>query len=99
MEKPIQVLWDNQAKADLKLIFEFLKLKSLQGARNVINDIVVQSKNIHFAEQYQLDEFLGEPYRRMIVRDFKIIYKVHSETEIRILQIFDCRQDQRIRKE
>jgi len=75
MKKPIQVLWDNQAKADLKLIFDFLQLKSLQGAKNVVNDIVAQSKNIHFAEQYQVDEFLGAPYRRMIIRNYKIIYK------------------------
>jgi addiction module RelE/StbE family toxin len=93
MQKPIIILWDNQAKADLKLIFEFIRLKSPQGARNVIRDIVLQSKNIHFVEQYQVDEFLGEPYRRMIVRDYKVIYKIHSETEIRILQIFDTRQN------
>lgn len=93
MSKPINIFWDNQAKADLRLIFEFIKLKSLQGAINVIRDIVAQSKNIHFTEQYQVDEFLGEPYRRMIVRDYKIIYKIHSETEIRILQIFDTRQN------
>lgn len=70
-----------------------LLIKSPQGAKNVIRDIVTQSKNIHFVEQYQVDEFLGEPYRRMIVRDYKIIYKIHSETEIRILQIFDTRQN------
>ena len=93
MKKPIQILWDNQAKADLKLIFEFIKLKSPQGAKNVIRDIIIQSKCIHFAEQYQVDEFLGEPYRRMVVRNYKIIYKVQSETEIRILQIFDTRQN------
>jgi addiction module RelE/StbE family toxin len=93
MQKPIIILWDNQAKADLKLIFEFIRLKSPQGARNVIRDIVLQTKNIHFVEQYQVDEFLGEPYRRMIVRDYKVIYKIHSETEIRILQIFDTRQN------
>lgn len=93
MGKPIRILWDNQAKADLKLIFDFLQLKSPQGAKNVIRDIVKQSKNIHFTEQYQVDEFLGEPYRRMIVRNYKIIYKIHSETEIRILQIFDTRQN------
>lgn len=93
MQKPISILWDYQAKSDLKLIFEFIKLKSLQGAKNVISDIVIQSKNIHFVEQYQIDEFLGEPYRRMIVRDYKIIFKIHSETEIRILQIFDTRQN------
>lgn len=98
MKKPIQVLWDNQAKADLKLIFDFLQLKSLQGAKNVVNDIVIQSKNIHFAEQYQVDEFLGAPYRRMIIGNYKIIYKVHSETEIRILQIFDTRQNQHLFK-
>jgi len=94
MGKPIRIIWDNQAKADLKLIFDFLQLKSPQGAKNVIRDIVTQSKNIHFTEQYQVDEFLGEPYRRIIVRNYKIIYKIHSETEIRILQIFDTRQDQ-----
>jgi len=93
MQNPIIILWDNQAKADLKLIFEFIKLKSLQGALNVISDIVVQSKNIHFVEQYQVDDLLGEPYRRIVVRDYKIIYKIHSKTEIRILQIFDNRQN------
>ncbi|MFE3868643.1 type II toxin-antitoxin system RelE/ParE family toxin [Flavobacterium sp. LS2P90] len=92
MQKSITILWDNQAKADLKLIFEFIKLKSPQGAKNVITDIVAQSKNIHFVEQYQVDEFLGEPFRRMIVRDYKVIYKIHSKNEIRILQIFDTRQ-------
>ena len=93
MQKPIKILWDNEAKSDLKLIFEFIKLKSLQGAKNVVRDIVAQSKNIYFAEQYQVDEFLGEPYRRMIVRDYKIIYKINSQKEIRILQIFDTRQN------
>ena len=58
MQTSIIILWDNQAKADLKLIFEFIKLKSPQGARNIIRDIVIQSKNIYFVEQYQVDEFL-----------------------------------------
>lgn len=58
MQTSIIILWDNQAKALLKLIFEFIKLKSPRGARNVIRDIVIQSKNIYFVEQYQVDEFL-----------------------------------------
>lgn len=93
MSGPIKILWDNEAKADLKLIFEYLKLKSPQAAKNVVKDIVNQSKNIHFTEQYQVDEFLGEPYRRMVVRNYKLIYKIQSESEIRILQIFDTRQN------
>lgn len=93
MSRPIKILWDNEVKADLKLIFEYLKLKSPQAAKNVVQDIVNQSKNIHFTEQYQVDEFLGEPYRRMVVRNYKLIYKIQSESEIRILQIFDTRQN------
>ena len=93
MIKVEKVKWDNQAKADLKLIFEYIKLDSLQNAKKVINEIISHSKSIKFVEQYQVDEILGEPYRRMIVRDYKIIYKIHSETEIRILQIFDSRQN------
>jgi plasmid stabilization system protein ParE len=93
MQMPIRILWDNKAKSDLKLLFDFIKIKSLHGANNVVQDIVNQTKGIHFAEQYQVDELLGEPFRRIIVRDFKIIYKVQNETEIRILQIFDTRQN------
>ena len=36
MEKPIQVLWDNQAKADLKLIFKFIRIQLLQGVSLVV---------------------------------------------------------------
>lgn len=94
MIKIEKVKWDNQAKADLKLIFEYIKLDSLQNAKKVINEIISHSKSIKFVEQYQVDEFLGEPFRRMIISHYKIVYKIHSETEIRILQIFDTRQNQ-----
>lgn len=93
MEHQIRIIWDNNAKADLKLIYDFIKLKSPQGAKNVIKDIVVASKDIKFTNQYQVDEILGEPFRRIVVRNYKIIYKVQSDSEIRILQIFDTRQN------
>lgn len=92
MEQSIKVIWDNIAKEDLKLIFDFIKVKSPQGAKNVVGDILNQIKNIRFVEQYQADEILGEPYRRIIVRDYKVVYKVQNEAEIKILQIFDTRQ-------
>ena len=93
MSQPIWILWDNQAKSDLKIIHDFIALKSKQGAKNVIRDIVIQSKQIYFVDQYQVDEIIGEPFRRMIVRNYKIIYKIQSESEIRILNIFDTRQN------
>jgi addiction module RelE/StbE family toxin len=93
MQKNIKIVWDNEAKADLKLIFEFIKLQSVSGAKKIISDRIKQSKSIHFSEQYQTDEFLEEPFRRMFVGNYRIVYKIHSETEIRILQIFDSRQN------
>lgn len=60
---PIQIVFDIEAEKDLKLIFDFLKIKSEQGAKNVLNDIISTVKNIRFVAQYQFDEFLGEPYR------------------------------------
>ncbi len=91
----ISVHRSGQAKIDLKIIFERIKdkTKSLQNVINVRTDIIEASKNIIFVEQYQIDEFLGEPYRRMVVRHFKIIYKIQSKTQIRILQIFDTYQN------
>ncbi|MBK5212588.1 MAG: type II toxin-antitoxin system RelE/ParE family toxin [Flavobacteriaceae bacterium] len=100
-DKKIEVNWSRQAKGDLKNIFERIKgkTKSIESATNVRTDIIETSKNINFVEQYQVDEFLGEPFRRMVVRHFKIIYKIQSDTEIRILQIFDSYQHpKRLRK-
>lgn len=93
MGQSIIVLWDNQAKADLKIIHDFIAIHSRVGAKNVVQDILNQCKKIHFTEQYPVDEILGSPYRKMFVRKYKIIYKVQTETEIRILQLFDTRQN------
>lgn len=72
----------------------------LNGHRNqprlqkkIRNEILVGSRKIAYTEQYQVDEILGQPTRRMIIRHYKIIYKVHSETEIRVFNVFDTRQN------
>jgi plasmid stabilization system protein ParE len=95
MKKPtVRIVIANEAKADLKNIYYWIieKTKSVQKAKNIRADIIQASKDIHFVEQYQVDEFLGEPFRRMVVRHYKIIYKPVNEKEIRILQIFDTYQ-------
>jgi len=94
-KKKVVVIWSDNAKADLKSIYEFIKLtsRSVQAAKNIRNDILVGSRNISFTEQYQVDEILGLSFRRMIVRHYKIIYKTQSDAEIRVLSVFDTRQD------
>lgn len=89
MEK-LKIVWTLTAKNQLKAIFDFYKLKSLVGAKNVKNDILNATKNIVFSKQYQQDEV--EPdFRRIIVRHYKLIYIV-SGNEIQILRIFDTRR-------
>ena len=91
MGKKIHVVWSKNAKADLKHIFECIKEKtqSTQLAKNTKNDIIKASKNVLFSEQYQIEAILGEPYRRIVVRHYKLIYKVQSKTKINILKVFD----------
>jgi plasmid stabilization system protein ParE len=87
----IQVIWSKSAMADLKHIFEHIKekTKSVELANNTKVDILNASKQLVFTEQYQVEEILGEPYRRILVRHYKLVYKPHGKSQIRILKIFD----------
>ena len=98
----IKIVWLPEAKEDLKYIRSrvFRKTKSKVNTDNVINDIIIASKSIHFVDQYQYDEFLKEPYRRIVVKHFKIIYKAVNNSEIRIFEVFDTYQNpSRLRKD
>lgn len=87
----IKVTWTNTAKKQLKAIYDYYKIKSPQGAKNVKNDILKASKEIVFTKQYQKDEI--EPdYWRIIVRHYKLVYTI-EENSIYILRIFDTRRD------
>jgi len=53
-EKNISVLWSDEAKKDLKSIFDWIVevTQSRQGAINVRTDILKKSKEIVYTEQY-----------------------------------------------
>lgn len=76
----LNITWTTQAKEDLKNIYKYWKRKSLQGAKNVRSDILKSPKTILYSEQYQIDD-INPKYRRIAVRDnYKVLYKVESET-------------------
>jgi len=85
-----RIIWAEQAKIALKDIYDYYKERSLRGARNVRLDLLNAPKTIRFSKQYQLDE-INPAYRRIVVRDFKILYK-ETETEIQILDSVSTRQ-------
>jgi len=91
MEKFLKVVWTTTAKNQLRTIFDYYKEKSVQAASNIKNEILDSTKNVSFSEQYQKDEI--EPkYRRIIVRDYKILYLVEGEI-IYISKIFSTKRN------
>lgn len=92
MVKNIQIVWGNRAKKDLKEIHSFYAEKSADAASKMINSIIGAAESIVFAEQYQVDEFLGQPYRRLIVKHCKIVYRLKNNSIV-IFRVFDTRQN------
>ncbi|MBL4586294.1 MAG: type II toxin-antitoxin system RelE/ParE family toxin [Flavobacteriales bacterium] len=89
-----RIIWAAQAKIALKDIYDYYEERSVQGARNVRLDLLSAPKTIRFSKQYQLDE-ITPAYRRIVVRDFKILYK-ETDSEIQILDIVSTRQSPEI---
>jgi len=91
MVSKIQIIWGERAKNDMKDIHLFYASKSKRAAVKVIDSIIKAAESIMFSEQYQVDEFLGEPYRRLIVKHCKIVYRFKNNSII-IFRVFDTRQ-------
>ena len=89
MSKP-HIIWSKQAIAAVKSIYDYYKEKSLQGAKNVKSDLLQSPKTIHFSKQYQVDD-INPNYRRIVVRDFKVLYKVNNNV-IQIVDVISTKQ-------
>ncbi|MFN8430383.1 MAG: type II toxin-antitoxin system RelE/ParE family toxin [Spirosomataceae bacterium] len=91
----MKVIWSLSAKNDLKFLHDwFLETsKSREIAQRFRLKIIKKCKAILFLKQYQSDEILGEPYRRIMVNNYRIVYKISSNNDVLILKIFDNRQN------
>lgn len=87
-----QVIWSKEGRASLQKIWSFYAVKNITVADKIVAEITKTTREIRFPEQYQAEEIFEKDYRRAIVRHFKIIYRV-EKNNIRILQVYDTRQD------
>lgn len=87
----LKIIWANKSKEQLKAIYNYYKVISPQGAKNVKDDILKAARELIFVKQYQQDEIEPE-FRRIIVRHYKLIYTIKENT-IWILRIFDTRKN------
>jgi plasmid stabilization system protein ParE len=83
--------WTNTAKVQLRAIFENYKVKSLQSAKTIKDEMLQVVRDIHFAEQYQRDEIEPE-FRRIFVRHYKLLY-LEENGIIFIVRIFNTGND------
>jgi plasmid stabilization system protein ParE len=92
--KELTLIWDNLAKTELQNIYSYLKNKSVQGAENVRDEILTEADKLaNPFVNYAHDPDLGEPYRFKIIRKrYRLIYR-KTETEVRIVYIFDTKQE------
>ena len=87
-----KIKWSAEAKADVKKIYDFIKNKSVQGAKNVVTDIRTAPNKIIFSKQYSIDDY-AIACRKIVVRNYKILYTIDIENQfINIISVFDTRQ-------
>ena len=87
----LNVIWTFETEKDLDEIYEFYLQVSDKIALKIISEIILETDKIIFLEEFQVDE-INSKYRRIIVRHFKILYRVVSN-EIVIFAVFDSRQN------
>ncbi|PJR03337.1 type II toxin-antitoxin system RelE/ParE family toxin [Avrilella dinanensis] len=88
-----KIKWSHEAKTDVKRVYDFIKQKSVQGAKNVVTDIRNAPKTIVFDKQYSVDEYAYE-CRKIVVRNYKILYIADFKNKtIDIVAVFDTRQN------
>ena len=88
-----KIKWSNEAKLDIKNIYDFIKLKSLEAAKNLVTNIRNAPKSVVFENQYSADEYATE-CRKIVVKNYKILYiaDLHNKT-INVIAVFDTRQN------
>ena len=85
----MKIIWDIQAKASLKAIFDYIKMDSLQNAEKVRDTIIdsvssLDGKLVHRPDKYKRNN--DGTYRAYEIYSYRISYRITS-TEIKILRL------------
>ena len=97
VKKNYIVIWDDEAKASLRSIYNYIKKReSIDQARKIRDGIRDLAKSLGFMpHKYMEDPFLkDEPgdNRFKVIWNYKLIYEV-TEKEIIILDVFHTSRD------
>lgn len=88
-----KIKWSDEAKSDVKNIYDFIKLKSVEAAKNLVTNIRNAPKSVVFENQYSADEFASQ-CRKIVVKNYKILYVTDVQNKtINVIAVFDTRQN------
>jgi len=88
----LSVRWSDEAIDNLKSVYyNLLRKNSQDTALRIRNEIFNAARSIVFPEQFQADEIYNK-YRRIIIRNYKILYRVDGNI-IRIISVINSYQD------
>ncbi len=95
VEGSYKVIWDQQAKRDLKEIVDYIKSKSFQNSLKVKNDIITKARGlcnnpqIHSPDKFKLSN--DHSYRYFILHRIRVTFKI-KDANVLILR---CRHTSR----
>ena len=96
VKKNLQVIWDKEAKEELKKIYQYIKEKSEPSAKKVRSVIVETSRKLSEApEIYEQDKFTEKALgniRSFVRWHYRITYQV-LKTHIIVLAVTHTSQD------
>ena len=91
MVKKYRIIWDDDAKASLRKVYDYIAKDSFQSARKVRSGIVRKARSLKtFPFRFAVERLLedqSKEYRSVLIWDYKIIYRVAGDT-VRILDVF-----------
>lgn len=96
MRKNLPVKWSHDAIEQLNAIHEFIKIRSPQNAKHVVQTLFQLGDSLgYFPEKYPIEPYLAhlnQNFRSVPKWSYKIIFEVTSDSII-IVKIFDTYKD------
>ena len=90
------IIWDFQARDDLRKLYTFLSEKNISAANRLVSDISKKIRllinNPFLAPVEPLLNDKRNTYHSLVVRNYKVVYTVENAVVV-IARIWDCRQN------
>lgn len=98
MPEKYEIEWTETARNDLDEITDYIALDSIESAIKIYNSLIQKVESLsRFPTRGrivpELREFGFDMYREIIVRPFRIFYKIENDSKVILLGILDGRRD------